>query len=273
MIDDIQMKAVSQEDARAMMLNIMDDIDSFCHHNSITYYLAFGTLIGAIRHKGFIPWDDDLDIMMPRPDYERFIREYKATGKFSIHSPYEQHPLFYYSKVYDPRTIKIESGVSYSSISPLGVDIDVFPLDGYPAEMSYRKIQKRKKLLDFIYLLRYYAIDNISFNKSKKHPLGGCVLGVITHLIGNRNLMKKYCRIASKYNYEYSDLVAEYGLKLNVFNREDLVSVLRTPFEDRLYDIPVGYDSVLRSSYGDYMVLPPIEEQTTHHINRVFWRE
>ena len=101
------MQEISREDSKQLMLKILRDVADFCDNNNLVYYLAYGTLIGAIRHKGFIPWDDDIDIMMPRPDYEEFVRLYHKKGRYGISSPLVDDGCFLvYSKVYDQRTIK-----------------------------------------------------------------------------------------------------------------------------------------------------------------------
>ena len=273
MINTNMMSVVTPNEAKRIMLDIMDDIDALCCRYNLRYYLAFGTLLGAIRHKGFIPWDDDIDIMMPRPDYELFIRYYQIGGKYSIHTPNDRHPLFYYSKVYDLRTVKIEAGISYRNRDPLGIDVDIFPLDGCPSSFIKNGLVKQRSILNHIYLFRYYSIDDVSFSKNRSNPFLGFLLGVFSHFVGNRLLMRMYKRVVTRNAYDCSDIVAEFGLRDNLFRKKDLETIIRVPFEDRFYNAPLGYDSVLRSSYGDYMVIPPSEKQKSHHTNSVFWRD
>ena len=123
----MKLKKLSKEECKKISLNILLDVTKFCDEHDITYFLACGTLLGAIRHKGFIPWDDDVDIMMPRPDYNIFIDTY-TSDTYKVLKPCEG--LLYYAKVYDTNTIKYEKGTDYKKNKPYGVDIDVFPLDG-----------------------------------------------------------------------------------------------------------------------------------------------
>ena len=129
---------LSLEECKKISLDILLDIRDFCDAHDITYYLSVGTLLGAIRHKGYIPWDDDIDIMMPRPDYKRLLDEYD--GKYRILKP--ETGRLYYAKAYDTSTVRYEPGVDYNKYDPIGVDIDIFPLDGMVDD---------KKILDKLY--------------------------------------------------------------------------------------------------------------------------
>ena len=175
-------------------------------------------------------------------------------------------------KVYDSRTIKIENGVSYRLNYPLGVDVDLFPLDGCPSYLNKRALLLRHRFLRLLYYLRTYAIDDISFKKSPNHPFLGWCLGVISHCVGNHLLMKQYVKTASKYKYENNDYVAEFGIRLNVYNKKELDRRIKVPFEGHMYYIPDGYDAILRSSYGDYMMLPPLDKRIVHHGNKLYWK-
>ena len=114
-------------------MSMLKEIDSFCRTNGITYYLAFGTLLGAVRHQGFIPWDDDIDIMMPRKDYERFEQAFSSVKnyRFLTKNNTENFP-YPYGKVIDTRTVKKEPLRTRYQV--IGLDIDVFPIDNYPNE-------------------------------------------------------------------------------------------------------------------------------------------
>ena len=127
MKENSKLRKIGSDDIKRISLDILIDVASFCERNNIRYYLACGTLLGAVRHKGFIPWDDDVDIMMPRPDFIRFMDLYES-DRFKGYWPSEGR--YYYGKVYDPKTIKYEKGYDYKKYQPLGVDVDIFPLDG-----------------------------------------------------------------------------------------------------------------------------------------------
>ena len=126
------MKEISFEESKKLELDILLAVADFCNKNNLTYFLAYGTLIGAIRHKGFIPWDDDIDIQMPREDYNKFIETFSHERYKTIApgTPLSKHSFV---KVIDTETVKIEAHKKYKK-GFLGVDIDIFPLDGTPSD-------------------------------------------------------------------------------------------------------------------------------------------
>ena len=137
----------SLDELKKIELEIMKKIHEFCVENKITYYLAYGTLIGAIRHKGFIPWDDDIDILMKREDYNRFLElfpEWCKDKNLSIANPwtkpYYGRPM---TKVYDNRTFLTEP--DFRSDDPYGVFVDIWILDGFPSDGEVKWLNKMKK--------------------------------------------------------------------------------------------------------------------------------
>lgn len=132
-------KEITMEELRAIQLDILDKIHAFCTEHGIRYSLGGGTLLGAVRHKGYIPWDDDIDIMLPRPDYERFLKEFD--GKYAElnlqHYGNDNTCCIPFAKVYDNRTVLIEK------LQKSGIYIDVFPIDGLPEE---------SKIKDYLYI-------------------------------------------------------------------------------------------------------------------------
>lgn len=122
------MRELNLQDLQKIELDILQDVHSFCEQHNIVYSIAYGSLIGAIRHKGFIPWDDDIDIIMPRPDFERFLNEYKS-DKFELVSPHSNDSYIAYGRVCDNKRTISQSGIPWCS-KDVGVWIDLFPVDG-----------------------------------------------------------------------------------------------------------------------------------------------
>ncbi len=190
-----------------MMTQILVDIDKWCADNSILYSLAFGTLIGAVRHHGFIPWDDDIDIWMPRPDYERFIKEY-SHEYFKVISYHET--LGYsleYAKVHDSRTYVTEAGVDVG----WGLSVDVFPVDGIPDRNSGRKLASKvastRRLLAnqrFTYKL------HVSKSAGLKKKLSIVVGRLIHPFLPLKYVVARVDKTMKKYEYDKCDYIGDF---------------------------------------------------------------
>ena len=259
----------------AIQLDILRFVDKYCNDCGIRYFLGDGTLIGAIRHQGFIPWDDDIDLRMPRPDCLKMIgsfNEYAKGTPYCLIDPKEERAKHFYIKVIDIRTVKAELGVDNSN-GLLGVDIDIMPLDGCPEDVN-----------DFI----TWADNLRSYNKSyayKKKKASRAILGRIKDVFTKRikgklllgmscsEVMDRIYRITGEYPFDESKYVCAVGIvdrfRVPYSCFSDYVLV---PFEGEMFRAPIGYDEVLKTQYGDYMKLPPIEQQVTHHSNKVYWR-
>lgn len=267
------MKPMSFEKTKQVELEILTNVAEFCDKHEIQYFLAYGTLIGAVRHKGFIPWDDDIDIWMPRADYYRFLEIYNKENldsKYKAISPYDKISRHSFVKVIDTRTAKIESGIDYSN-GYLGVDVDVFPLDGQPDNDKdfskwYNKLQKYYKIYT------YLILDKQGSLKKK------IALFFIRFFSGEKKrVLIKTAKLHKKYPYETSLYVGAvescYNFINNHYKKEWFSDFIMADFENLKFKIPVGYDEILTQMYGDYMQLPPIEKQVTHHSNNTYWLE
>ncbi len=265
------MKPMTFDEIRQVELEILKDIAKFCDENNLKYFLAYGTLIGAVRHKGFIPWDDDIDIWMPRDDYNEFLKLYnKKESRYRAISPYEKIARHSIVKVVDTKTVKIEESTDYSN-GYLGVDVDIFPLDGQPAEeKKYKKWYRRLQLY-----YRLYLCCVMSSEGKLKKKIG---LPIVKLLCGNKNnLLNKADALHRLYSYEDSTYVGAvescYNFVNNHYKREWFNDYILMDFEDTQFKIPIGYDNILTKMYGDYMQLPPKEKQITHHENNAYWVE
>lgn len=263
------MREVSVEEHKKLALEVLIKVANFCDENGITYYLAYGTLLGAVRHGGFIPWDDDIDIVMPRSDYERFIKIFDENIGLKMASPYDEIPLYYFVKVYNPNTVKHEP-LDYMGREPLGVDIDVFPLDGLPEDdvEAAKMINKAKKI--------YRNLSLAGAEKKKRNIIKAAYVRY-TRLIGRKKYVKSFNKLAKTYDYETSKFVggvAPYdGVRDRFLKSEVFYDKVKIKFEDYEFWAPAGYVNYLTVKYGDYMTPPPQKEQTTHHINKVYIKE
>lgn len=264
------MRAITRKESRKVMLDILDEVSAFCDNHGLTYFLSSGTLLGAIRHKGFIPWDDDIDIEMPRPDYEKFVLLYRNEGMYTISCPLDKSSFLFHTKIYDPRTIKYESGIDYTLFEPLGIDIDIFVIDGQPDNDHYEEFTK---------VVRKTRQLRNSFVRAVRPYSGGIIQRMITFLSrlpGKNYYTKQFLKTVTKYPYESSVYAAPAGIYTGEKSRHRKAvydEKFKVEFEGKEYWAPGLYDEYLRDSFDDYMQLPPLEQQKTHHKNNVFWKE
>ena len=267
-------KEIGVEEFKQISLDILDVVHHFCEGHHIKYSLACGTLIGAIRHKGFIPWDDDIDIYMTRDDYQRFISSfpYMYKGKYSVIS-LENSAQWNcaFAKVYNGKTVMIED--KRTDIEGLGIGIDVFPLDNAPDDdKEWQKFEKRRIILrDFFEMKELRWRNTRSFIKNVVVELCSLFLWPFSA----RFWAKKMSIYGQRYNGIDTAFFAEncYGLPNNRFPKSDFAETIDWPFEDFFFKVMVGYDDYLRRFYGDYMQLPPIEKQVAHHHYVAYWKE
>lgn len=249
---------------QSRLLEIMKWFHNFCVDNNLKYYMLGGTMLGAIRHKGFIPWDDDMDVGMPREDYMRFIELTKNLKHdiFFVESIYSCSDTFSYPacKVYDKNSTLIEH-----TRRPIirGIFLDVFPLDS--VEYNYKKINKvilRHKILlsqRVAFRTGRNFLKNVSVFISRLLPYSDKL--IVKKLI---NLDTKIISLkTSKSNY-VANFYGAWGMKevmpLRVFGEPTLYS-----FEDSVFFGPECSHDYLKHIYGQYNVLPPLEKRKTHH--------
>lgn len=264
------MKLLTTSEIKKIQLEILDSIHHFCINNNLRYSLAFGSLLGAVRHKGYIPWDDDIDIMMPRPDYEQFCKLYNGYKKNHTVQTYENDQSYYlaFAKVYDNRTEEI--------IFPTrtGVFVDVFPIDGLPLDESERILYGKKKLKLIFYDVLYTCKNN-AYRPGNKWFNAIKYVGKRLLYPSRSRAIKKINNLCLQYPYEtseYVDIVTGYsndrGVKKDIFERYIIVD-----YEDIKVNIIKDYDTMLVKWFGDYMKLPPKEQQVPGHKTNVYWKE
>lgn len=278
-MDLSEYRELSLEEHKKVALDILINVAKFCDEHSLKYFLAYGTLIGAIRHNGFIPWDDDIDIQMPRDDYEKFITLFSASEHGDLmavtpNSPISKHTFL---KIINRRTIKIEKAINYKEQTPPGVDIDVFPLDYQPDdEAKYNIYYKRKQRLYLYYLMLILDKDNIDKKKIPLFILGHFYVKNILRL-DKKKIMLKVKEVNDNYSNDNSKFIgctsSLYNSIKNRHKKEWYSARVLVDFEGHKFYAPVGYDSILKQMYGDYMQLPPKEQQITHHKNKVYIKE
>ena len=271
------MRELSVEEVKKVQLDILKAVDKWCRENGVNYFMTCGTLLGAVRHKGYIPWDDDVDIVMLRPDYERFISEFNKNRNddlsvlhFSIDPkfPYE------FAKIQNKKTkMQENAGIQYD----LGINIDLFVLDNLGSELSNaEKLAKKLRFPNSVFDIKL-TVGNKYHKRTLIKSIGVGVLKVMAAPISVNWCINRINRIAKSHAEEEP---GEYlvGLSSRSFNPtqkykyEWFKDSVELSFEDNMFKAPVGYDGVLKVLYGDYMCLPPAEKQVTHHDYKAYER-
>ena len=157
------MKKIDIVEAKKMMLDILKTVAKFCDENNLRYFIFYGTYLGALRHKGYIPWDDDIDIAMPRPDYEKFMEIFHAENLAVWTWRKDNKYLLPFAKVYDTRT-EVHENADFGET--FGVNIDIFPLDGLPKKQS--QIKRRVEYMRFCWGMQVAATIVDYSKRSKK---------------------------------------------------------------------------------------------------------
>lgn len=253
-------------DIRPLQLRILDillALDHVCKEHNLRYYIMAGTMLGAIRHKGFIPWDDDLDIGMPRADYDLLM----ANAKQWLPPPYEaacaeydtEYPLPF-AKIQDASTTLIERmHLKYLG----GIYVDVFPLDGVPAtkmaqHVHFARYQFYKKVLYFI------------FRDPYKHGKGAAswLPLLIRRLFTPAKVQRSIRNILTKYDFESSNLLADYDDgQRGIMTKDVLGAPTPVLFEGKEVWGVQAYDRYLKQKYGDYMTIPNQAGQRQHNFH------
>lgn len=258
------------EELRKCQLGILDEVDKFCNSNSIKYSLAYGTLLGAVRHKGYIPWDDDIDIMMLRKDYDNFISNFKSKQYVLINSDNNPNYCHPFAKVYDKRTIIIEN---INQDIELGVNIDIFPIDNFPNSFKQSKIFLLKKaILNYIHTLKN---TKISSNRSIPKNIVLFLSQILLFPLPLNYIAKRIINFSKRYNNTetgYKGIIVVIDTNINERMSSDTFSeTVKLVFENNFYPAFKDYNTILRSWYGDYMKLPPLNKQITHHDFKAYW--
>lgn len=273
-------KELSISEIQEISLQILKKIITLCKELNLRYYLIYGSLIGAVRHKGFIPWDDDLDLMMPRPDYERliayFIENRSGLMPLELFEPRvkKEYP-YMIARISDSRYIlDTENEENYG----IGVFVDIYPFDG---------LGNTKKEV-FHYALTGDRLSSLCFQATRKHFEIGTTKSplrkilkypafLLAHAIGRDRLQERLAQMAGKRDYDNSEYVGCVvwlsGGEKDIFKRKWFEKTAEIFFDGVQVCIPGQYDKILRHIYGDYRQIPPASEQKGHHNYKAYKKE
>lgn len=268
------MKEIEIDELKAIQLNILKQVHKFCVENGLEYSLDSGTLIGAVRHGGYIPWDDDIDIIMNRPNYNKFLNIFN--GKYSnlyVISP-ELNNHFYapYANICDNRTLLKEDLVSHNGIH-IGVKIDLFPIDGVPTDYNIF-------IKEFYKIKHYNAIMSAkrSYFKRIRTLTSKSALALIYRKIFYSPIHYSHIQLCHRalvtnHPYENSEYASQWAFNAIPLHLEKRIfeEYMKIKFEGEEFLCIKDFDKYLRSYYGDYMILPPEEQRIPHHGFSAYW--
>lgn len=262
---------------QTIQLNILKEFDALCKENNIPYFIIGGSTIGCVRHKGFIPWDDDIDVGLLRPDYDKFVElAYdKWKGRIQVRN-YKFTEGFYHSLTHAVDTQISIMDESRINAVKANVWIDVNPLDGFPTNFVSRKIHYYylRIIKNMIVLSQFDSL----FDKNKKRSKVASVAISIIQKINFftffntkkliewlEKILRKYDPYKSKY---VGNFLGRYGQK-EIMEKTIFDEMLEMPFEDIFVPVMKDYDTYLRNLYGDYMQLPTESERINRHGMRI----
>ena len=259
--DKSNLKKLDIDEIKEVELGVMDYIHNICKEKGINYSLAYGSLLGAVRHRGFIPWDDDLDIALKRDQYDKLyqaiLEDNNSIYKAVSWENDSRYPYPFY-RVYDSRTV-YENNYIQNDIE-LGICVDVFPFD------DYKDVNKEITKLDMYRRLSVYTLYGI---RNKEAGIKNIVryLMLVAFRLTRVKTWNKKLNDCSKVpvNSEYIDYLMESKKYSTKIDAKALDQVVEFKFEDRVYNIPTDYDHILTTIYGaDYMEIPPLEKRIQH---------
>lgn len=256
------------------LLRLIKELKPLFDKYDIDYFACGGTMIGAVREKGFIPWDDDIDIFMARPDYDRLLEVARNNngkiGKFDVACGELENSLLPFCKIFDKRYKLNAKGVEGDEDY---LFIDVFPFDAIPDNEEERKnyyklLQKKRKAVE-ISRLTFSGLNDVTKNKVALIPK--YIIKVFINITNPKRYLRNYLSLCKKYDYNSSKYVwgNTWGNIFDAKITKDDIKTKELPFEDTTIKVMVGYDKYLTAVFGDYMHPPKKSEQESHSINIV----
>lgn len=255
-------------------LEILKQIDNICSKYGLKYQLAYGSLLGAIRHGGFIPWDDDLDIFMFRKDYDKFLNiAQKELGDKYFLQTYKTDPNYpqVFAKIRKENTLLEEYSVKNIKMHK-GIFVDIFPIDNIPNDR--KKASKQRRIVTYNYVLNISRFKRRNYFSNPRNFFKNFFFLFLKpfSLLSSTYYLEKISKAQKLYSFEKALKVGNLSIissrkryNEHVFNVSDLEKTKEVKFEDMNVPVPTNYDEILKRIYGDYMKKPPKSQQEPQH--------
>lgn len=261
---EIKMNKSVLRKVQLLELDILEEIVKICSKYELNYFLIAGSLIGAVRHKGFIPWDDDLDIAMPRYDYEKFIQICKneLNNRFFLDASEVSNKYYRLAaKIRINNTLYIQKDlIRYKGHQ--GIWVDILPLDETNNSKRLKFQAYAKSLLEVA--IEYKCKVDISEKSLWKRLISGIVAILPLNIL--KRMQKKIMTLDNNKNYKYFvNLASKYNYEKQVFKKNDWIPARKLNFENKEYSVPNNYDKILKRVYGNYMKMPSKDKQEIHN--------
>ena len=274
------MREIGLDELKVIQMDVMSAVHRFCEEHNLKYSLACGSMLGAARHKGYIPWDDDIDIYVPRDDYERMADIFPELweGKYSFITLKRDKRWFTpYGKGCDVRTgLKEKNGHNYT----LGVNIDVFPVDDVPDnETDWLRYNRTRRRIVFLHnmsvCIDQFPIFNFKPGKSRLRVLCATIFILFMRCTSARfwaRVLQWYAKKNNGKGYTHMFECVMGMFQKHPFDKSLFDHRVLMPFEDRMFMCFEDYDNYLSNGFGNWRELPPVEKRVSHHTFKAWWK-
>lgn len=284
------MKQMATREIQNVALGVLKGFDAFCREKGIRYWLAEGTLLGAIRHRGFIPWDDDVDVCLPIEDYNRLVAEYRDSDKYKLFAPARGNCFLTYARLCEMKDTHFAASTKWSD-EECGVGIDIFPVyscpdDGNEYDVMMRKLEDLTK--NCFWRGRSVYAHGLRLGKFRHNPFGFAkdVFHNLARIIrytwmgSPKYFQRKYAEF-TKIQKSYDNRDSLHCYFSGVFfdrrfqwQKRWFEKLIEVDYESEKFFVPADYEELLTHRYGDWRTPPPESERSGHvNVQKMYWRD